>query len=59
MEVGIVAIVFGLAMLGIIKLYEMCKRDVPRPFFWLVLIVIAAISLYLASTRGCTPEKFV
>lgn len=58
MEVGIIAMVFGLIMLGIIKLYAMSKKDPPRPLFWLAVVVIVAISLYLTATHGCNPEPF-
>jgi uncharacterized membrane protein len=58
MEVGIFAMAFGLVMLGVIKLYAMGKKDAPKPLFWLVVGVIAVISIYLVMTRGCTPEKF-
>ena len=59
MGIGLIAVVVGIAMLGILKLYERIKKDVPRPIFWFILAVVVAISMYLAAARGCTPEPLV
>jgi hypothetical protein len=59
MDIGLAAIAFGIIMLGVIKVYGTLKKDLPRPFLWLMIAAILAISFYLAMTRGCTPDWIV
>jgi hypothetical protein len=59
MGVGIAAVIFGIVMLEILKLYEMSKKDPPRPLVWLVVADIVAVSLYLTANYGRMPQRFV
>ena len=55
--IGIYAMIFGLIMLGVIKLYEARKKDTPKPLLWIVVVGVLVISVFLAMTRGCAPER--
>lgn len=52
--VGLIAIVFVLIMMAIGKIYDARKKEGPKVLLWLTIGFVAAISLYLVGTEGCS-----
>ena len=51
---GVIAIVFALVMMGVGKIYDARKKKEPRVLLWITVAFVAAISLYLVGTEGCS-----
>jgi hypothetical protein len=57
--IGIGAVVFGLVMLAVIKLFELRKAKPPSGLFWIMVAGILAISLMVGMTSGCPVQPFL